>query len=696
MRDDRIRVVVADDDPVVREALADLVDSHPDLALVGLAVNHEQAVRAAVEHRPRVVVMDVHMPKGDAPSSVRAIREQVPGARVVALSAHGDRETVLNMLAVGATGYLVKGTPAEEILEAITRAARDQFSMAGELVADCTEPLRRADRASWRFEELVGNRLEESYLELLGQAPCGVLIVGARGRIESANAHARHMFGYSSAELRDKRLRDLVPDRYRTAAEQLLGRQFTAPSAMTGRRRDGTEFPAQFSGGHLQGRRPRCVVFVADLSQLRAAEGRFRQVIESSPDAMVIVDAAGRIQTANRRTEALFGYDRDQLIGRAVEALLPDQPLTISLRDWADSAEEPMGHSMELVGRRSDAKQFPADVSIIPLRTEDGLLTVLAIKDITEVQRAQFVLERSLELLEVTDRDRQALLSHLVHAQEAERGRIAADIHDDTIQVITAASLRLQQLRRRLRDPDEQRIMEKLDETLKLSLSRLRQLIFDLRPSSLEHGCLAAALRGLLEQIRTETGVEYRLEDRIAAKPPPETMALIYRTAQEALMNVRKHARAKTVHVQLLGLDEGCLVRIVDDGQGYNPLEVESRPGHLGLSLIQERAQIAGGWCRIESAPGAGTTVEFWVPLGETPGHGPLPFGPADTSGFPDSLGPAGSLEPSDSLGSLDVVPDSSEAPDLRDGPDLPDAPDVSNESDASALLDRPEGDTQP
>ena len=96
-------------------------------------------------------------------------------------------------------------------------------------------------------------------------------------------------------------------------------------------------------------------------------------------------------------------------------------------------------------------------------------------------------------------------------------------------------------------------------------------------------------------------------------------MALIYRTAQEALMNVRKHARAKTVHVQLLGLDEGCLVRIVDDGQGYNPLEVESRPGHLGLSLIQERAQIAGGWCRIESAPGAGTTVEFWVPLGDSP-----------------------------------------------------------------------------
>lgn len=637
MGDDRIDVVVADDDPAVREALADLIDSHPDLHLVGLAVDHEQAVHAAVEHRPRVVVMDVHMPKGDAPGSVRTIRDQAPGTRVVALSAHGDRETVLNMLTVGATGYLVKGTPAEEILEAISRAARDQFSMSADLLADCAEPLRRADRASWRFEDLVGGRLEESYLDLLGHAPCGVLVLGSRGRIEFANAHVRHMFGYSSAELRDKRLRDLVPERYRTASEQLVGRVFSAPSAMAGRRRDGTEFPAQFGGGHLQGKRARGVVFIADLSQLRAAESRFRQLIESSPDAMMIVDAAGRIQAANNRTEGLFGYDRDHLIGRAVEALLPDQPLTISLREW-DESEEPLGHSMELVGRRSDAKQFPADVSISPLRTEEGLLTVLTIRDITEVQRAQFVLERSLELLEVTDRDRQALLSHLVHAQEAERGRIAADIHDDTIQVITAASLRLQQLRRRLRDPDEQRVMDKLDETLKLSLSRLRQLIFDLRPSSLEHGCLAAALRGLLEQIRAETGLTYRLEDRLAAKPPPETMALIYRTAQEALMNVRKHARAKTVHVQLLGLDEGCLVRIVDDGQGYNPLEVESRPGHLGLSLIQERAQIAGGWCRIESAPGAGTTVEFWVPLGDPqiPALGTSSLGSPTSEGEPE------------------------------------------------------------
>jgi signal transduction histidine kinase len=94
---------------------------------------------------------------------------------------------------------------------------------------------------------------------------------------------------------------------------------------------------------------------------------------------------------------------------------------------------------------------------------------------------------------------------------------------------------------------------------------------------------------------------------------------LIYRTTLEALANVRKHARATMVRVQFLEVSDGCLARIVDDGVGYNPAEVEASPGHLGMTLIRERAQVAGGWSRIESTPGEGTTVEFWIPFDEPP-----------------------------------------------------------------------------
>jgi signal transduction histidine kinase len=122
-----------------------------------------------------------------------------------------------------------------------------------------------------------------------------------------------------------------------------------------------------------------------------------------------------------------------------------------------------------------------------------------------------------------------------------------------------------------------------------------------------------------------DTGIDYQFEDSRALIAPVRTSVLIYRTAREALLNVRKHARAKHVQVQLRDVADGSLVRIVDDGVGYSPADIEERPGHLGLVLMRERARAAGGWCRVESMPGGGTTVEFWVPV-----DGPLADGDSE------------------------------------------------------------------
>jgi signal transduction histidine kinase len=230
------------------------------------------------------------------------------------------------------------------------------------------------------------------------------------------------------------------------------------------------------------------------------------------------------------------------------------------------------------------------------------------------------VLGLGLDALGSSDRDREELLGALIRAQEEERSRIAAGIHDDTIQMLTAANLALQQLRLRLRDPEHVGILDRLASTLSLSMARLRQLIFDLRPTGMGDGSITAALRAYLEEMRSENGITYQYEDSRTARAPASTNMLIYRTVREALLNVRKHARARTVRVQLRDVSDGFLVRVVDDGVGYSPAEVEDRPGHLGLILMRERVQAAGGWCRIESMPGGGTTVEFWVPL-QAPPH---------------------------------------------------------------------------
>ncbi len=340
---------------------------------------------------------------------------------------------------------------------------------------------------------------------------------------------------------------------------------------------------------------------------------QFRQLFDTFPDPMLTVDPSGAVTAANVQAETLFGYSHDQLSGRRVGTLFVGQP------PWDQLARESQGtsaeHYLELVGRRRDRSQFPARVHVIPIEAAAGTITVLRIADITAQQRAQLVLELGADVLGSADRDRQVLLGHLLRAREDERSRIAEGIHDDTIQMLTAANFSAEQLRLRIREPEQVRILDRLAKTLTLAMDRLRRLIFDLRPTVSGNASLDTALRTFLEEMRSETGTAYQFEDTRIANAPDRTNMLIYQTAREALANVRQHARAKTVRVQLRDLSDGCLIQITDDGIGYSPADVESRPGHLGLTLMRERMQTAGGWCRVESMPGGGTTVEFWAPL---------------------------------------------------------------------------------
>jgi PAS domain S-box-containing protein len=334
------------------------------------------------------------------------------------------------------------------------------------------------------------------------------------------------------------------------------------------------------------------------------------------PDAVLIVSSRGRIIRGNAAAASLFGFEEHEIDGISVQTLFPGRRMIFPGGGSGQGGEA--GRYLELVGRRRDSSQFSAVVSVLPVRIGNVPIAIMNIRDAAESERVEYVLGRGLEILMSEDMYRQAVLRQLVRAREEERARIAADIHDDAIQMLSAAHLRLQQLKRRLHDPVGQQVLEKLQDALSQTHTQLRQIISDLRPPSLEDGSLGAALRVYLEQLHSETGIAYRLDDRLAAHVPDSAAVLIYRTAREALANVRQHARASTVTVELLDIEDGAMVRIVDDGVGYDPADVEHRPGHLGLALIRERAELAGGWCRIESSPGSGTTVEFWVPSSES------------------------------------------------------------------------------
>ena len=233
--------------------------------------------------------------------------------------------------------------------------------------------------------------------------------------------------------------------------------------------------------------------------------------------------------------------------------------------------------------------------------------------ELTDVSTA---LNSAAEEIERRQAEQTKLIAELVAVEEETRRRIAADIHDDTAQAVAAAGLRLDGLIAELTDPAAREVAVKARETLREANLRLRRLLFELRPPALDRAGLAPALELFLSDAFHRDGFDWQVHNRLDSEPSPESRAVLYRVALEALTNVRKHAHAHMVDVVLERRGAGVAVRVSDDGTGFEvpgPDE-PAADGHIGLVSMRERAEAAGGRFSLASEPGEGTTVDFWMP----------------------------------------------------------------------------------
>jgi signal transduction histidine kinase len=237
-------------------------------------------------------------------------------------------------------------------------------------------------------------------------------------------------------------------------------------------------------------------------------------------------------------------------------------------------------------------------------------------------------LNSAAEDIERRQAEQAALMAELVAVEEETRRRIAADVHDDTAQALAAVGLRIDALAANLTDPAAREASAKARQALSEANKRLRRLLFELRPPALDEAGLAAALELYLADDLAHDGFDWRIRDRLESEPSPETRAILYRVALEALTNVRKHAAARVVDVLLERRGVGVAVRVHDDGRGFDlpAPDAMPQPGHFGIVSMRERAEAAGGRFTMTSVPGEGTTVDFWMP---EPNGGPNP-GPRD------------------------------------------------------------------
>ncbi len=236
---------------------------------------------------------------------------------------------------------------------------------------------------------------------------------------------------------------------------------------------------------------------------------------------------------------------------------------------------------------------------------QPGLTIAVSRNDSREVTRLHQAFNRMLARLGA---ERAAASAAVVHAQEAERARIARDLHDEVNQALTGVLLRLQAIEPDA-PPELRAELDEIQTAASQAMAELLSLARELRPSTLDDHGLEAALRSRVDEFANHTGTQttLRVDPEIGELGSGEQL-VVYRVVQESLNNIAAHANASEVRVELDREPDGPVVRVADNGCGFAG---PGRDGGLGLTGMRERARLAGGQLDVRSAPGEGTTVEL-------------------------------------------------------------------------------------
>jgi signal transduction histidine kinase len=231
-----------------------------------------------------------------------------------------------------------------------------------------------------------------------------------------------------------------------------------------------------------------------------------------------------------------------------------------------------------------------------------------------QLKLAEGDLKETVKRLEKVDAARQLLLKTVSTAIDNERKRFANELHDDALQTLTAAELQLQRIAES--DGAQQSMVVEMQSLLGRTEDALRRLLFEVRPPALETaGGLEQSIRDRLGILRSLTGIQAEIEIGIPDGLSYEFKSMVFRQLTEAITNIEKHAGATKVEVRLVDKDGGVYGLVADNGRGFVVAERNNLPGHLGLLALKERALMAGGWYKVESEPGLGTRIEFWMPI---------------------------------------------------------------------------------
>ena len=352
----------------------------------------------------------------------------------------------------------------------------------------------------------------------------------------------------------------------------------------------------------------------ADLA-MKASEMRYRRLFETAQDGILMLNAdTGKIDDVNPFLTDMLGYTREQLLGNKLWEISPFKDTKASKAEFRELQREAYVRYDDLPLETSDGRSMNVEFVSNLYQVNGGKVVQCHIRDITKRKQADGKLKASRRRL-------QALSRRLVEVQETERRRLARELHDEIGQALTVIEMNVQAL---LASPGTEALAPRLKQSLEV-VERVQEQVHDLslnlRPSMLDDLGLEPALRWCTERQAALAGLQAEVRaDPLEQRLNPMIETECFRVAQEALTNVVKHARARTVTVELTKNDEeGQLhLSVRDDGVGFdvaNLREQAVRGASLGLLSMEERATLAGGGLECDSIPGQGTEVHAWFPL---------------------------------------------------------------------------------
>lgn len=497
--------------------------------------------------------------------------------------------------------------------------------------------------------QALNDQLERERL-ILDAAPIAMLIIDGEGTLVMVNAECERLFGYEARDLVGQPVEVLVPERFRDGHPGMRRAFFADPQArrmgmgrdLYGRRRDGSEVAIELGLSPLRVEGSLYVVgTIADITERRRLETRFRASVESAPMAMVMIDGGGTIVLLNRECERLFGHRREDLLGQPVEILVPPrfraQHPAQRRGFFADPSARRMGAGRELFGLRADGSEFPVEIGLNPIGTEDGMYVLSAIVDITERKRMDDDLRLAKTELEARV-DELARTTEALERSNLDLQRFASIASHDLQAPLRSISIFSQMIAEANRERLDEESRDWLERVIRgtmrmqglvtslLAYSRVDSRVEPFTPVDLS-ALVVDVQEALSEGIRT-SGAAIMVGDLPTVSGDRSQLFQVFQNLiQNAL--IYRGEDAPRIEISAAVTDGWHEIRVADHGIGIDPkhhqiiFEIfrrlhsqDSIPGSgIGLAVCRRVMLRHGGKIAVTSTPGRGATFILSLPV---------------------------------------------------------------------------------